>query len=82
MLTQTNAIVSLGHMKYHPPPLVMLGIGVWASCHSWACTILMYCASMKSTVTYAKRRCIVSVFGSRGLLPSCSRPCVAAPLLP
>ena len=41
-------IVSPGHMKYHTSPLVMLGIGVRASCHSWARTILVYCASMKS----------------------------------
>ena len=36
---------------------------------------------MKSTVAYAKRRYMVSVFGSPGLLPSCSGPCVSAPLL-
>ena len=68
-------------MRYHTSPLVMLGIGVRASCHSRACTILVYCASMESTVTYAKRRCIVSVLGSPGLLPSCLGSCVAAPLL-
>ena len=71
MRTRTTGIVSPGHMKYHTSPLVMLGIGVRARCHSRALTILVYCASMKSTVTYAKRRCIVSVFGSPGLLPSC-----------
>ena len=36
---------------------------------------------MKPTVTFAKRRCIVGVFGSPGLLPSCLGSCVAAPLL-
>ena len=77
MRTRTTSMVSPGHMKYHTSPLVLLGIGVWG-----ARTILMYCASMKSTVTYAKRCRIVSVFGSPSLLPSCSGPCVAAPLLP
>ena len=73
--------MSPGHMKYHTPPLVMLGIGVWASCPSQARTILVYLASMKSTVTYTKHHCIVSVFGSPGLLPSCPGPCVIASLL-
>ena len=68
-------------MRYHTSPLVMLGIGVRASCHSWARTILVYSASMKCTVAYAKRRCIVSVFGSPSLLPSYPGSCVAAPLL-
>ena len=36
---------------------------------------------MKSRVTYAKHRCIVNVFGSPGLLPSCPGWCVTAPLL-
>ena len=81
MRTRTTGIVSPWHMKCHTYPLVMLGIGVWASCQWRARTILVYCASMKSTVTYAKRRCIISVFGSASLLPSYSY-CVAAPLLP
>ena len=81
MRTRTTGIVSPGHMRYHTSPLVLLGIGVRASCHSRACTILVYYASMKSTVTDAKRQCIVSVFGSTGLLPSCPGSCVAAPLL-
>ena len=81
MRTRTTGIMSPGHMRYHTSPLVMLGIGVRARCHSRARTILLYCASMKSTVTYAKRRCIASVFGSPGLLPSCPGSCVAAPLL-
>ena len=66
-------------MRHHTSPLVMLGFGVQASCHSQARTILLYCASIESTVTYAKRCCIVGVFGSPGLLVSGLGSC--APLL-
>ena len=67
-------------MRYHTSPLVMLGMGVRASCHSWARTILVYNASMKSTVTYAKRRCIAGVFVPLAFCPPV-RGRVAAPLL-
>ena len=53
MRTRTTGIVSPRHVRYHTSPLVMLGIGVRASCHSRAGTILVYCGSMKSTVCKA-----------------------------